>query len=65
MQEADEYAPQTREGRPDSDLAERPDPATTGRAADRIAALESEVAQLRDELENLKQQFAGFRRQFE
>lgn len=33
--------------------------------ADRLAALEGEVAQLRSELEDLKQQFAGFRRQFE
>ena len=32
---------------------------------DRIAALENEVAQLRSELEDLKLQFAGFRRQFE
>src|SRR5579864_5141665 len=29
---------------------------------DRIDALETEVAQLRDEVENLKQQFAGFKR---
>lgn len=33
--------------------------------ADRISGLEAEVAQLRSELEELKQQFAGFRRQFE
>ena len=33
--------------------------------ADRIAALETEVAQLRQELEDLKQQFAGFQKQFE
>ena len=32
---------------------------------DRIAVLETEVAQLRSELEILKQQFAGFQRQFE
>jgi hypothetical protein len=32
---------------------------------DRITALEAEVAQLRQELEDLKQQFAGFRKQFE
>jgi uncharacterized protein YceH (UPF0502 family) len=32
---------------------------------DRITALEIEVAQLRQELEDLKQQFAGFRKQFE
>jgi uncharacterized protein YceH (UPF0502 family) len=32
---------------------------------DRMAVLEADVAQLRSELENLKQQFAGFRRQFE
>jgi len=33
--------------------------------ADRIAALEAEVAHLRQELEDLKQQFAGFQKQFE
>lgn len=32
---------------------------------DRMGALEMEVAQLRDELEDLKQQFAVFRKQFE
>jgi len=32
---------------------------------DRLSALESEVAQLRRELEDLKQQFAGFQKQFE
>jgi len=33
--------------------------------ADRIRALEAEVAQLRRELDDLKQQFAGFQKQFE
>jgi uncharacterized protein YceH (UPF0502 family) len=33
--------------------------------SDRIAVLETEVAQLRNELEDLKQQFAGFKKQFE
>jgi uncharacterized protein YceH (UPF0502 family) len=33
--------------------------------ADRMSALESEVAELRHELEELKQQFAGFQKQFE
>jgi uncharacterized protein len=33
--------------------------------ADRFAALEAEVAQLRHELQDLKQQFAGFQKQFE
>ncbi|HTB18423.1 MAG TPA: YceH family protein [Bryobacteraceae bacterium] len=33
--------------------------------SDRIAELEAEVAQLRRELEDLKQQFAGFQKQFE
>jgi uncharacterized protein YceH (UPF0502 family) len=33
--------------------------------ADRIATLEAEVAQLRGDLEDLKQQFAGFQKQFE
>jgi len=32
---------------------------------DRIGIVETEIAQLRQELENLKQQFAGFRKQFE
>jgi uncharacterized protein YceH (UPF0502 family) len=32
---------------------------------DRLSALETEVAQLRRELEDLKQQFAGFQKQFE
>jgi len=32
---------------------------------DRIGTLENEVAQLRAEMEDLKQQFAGFRKQFE
>jgi uncharacterized protein YceH (UPF0502 family) len=36
-------------------------PAQTGR----ISALEAEIAQLRRELEDLKQQFAGFQKQFE
>jgi uncharacterized protein YceH (UPF0502 family) len=33
--------------------------------SDRIASLEAEVAELRKELESLKEQFAGFRKQFE
>ena len=33
--------------------------------SDRMATLEAEVAQLRQELEDLKQQFAGFEKQFE
>jgi uncharacterized protein YceH (UPF0502 family) len=41
-----------------------PEPPAPGRH-DRIAALETEVAQLREELEDLKQQFAGFKKQFE
>jgi hypothetical protein len=32
---------------------------------DRIGGLETEIARLRSELEDLKQQFAGFRKQFE
>jgi|SRR5579872_3432282 len=32
---------------------------------DRVAVLESELARINDELENLKRQFADFRRQFE
>ena len=43
---------------------EAPKPARTDRP-DRIGALETEIAQIRGELENLKQQFAGFKRQFE
>jgi uncharacterized protein YceH (UPF0502 family) len=33
--------------------------------SDRMAALETEIAQLRREVEDLKQQFAGFQKQFE
>jgi uncharacterized protein YceH (UPF0502 family) len=33
--------------------------------SDRVGALETEVAQLRREIEDLKQQFAGFQKQFE
>jgi len=33
--------------------------------SDRIATLEAEVAELRSDLESLKEQFAGFRKQFE
>ncbi len=43
------------------DTAESPAPARV----DRLSALETEVAQLRNEVEDLKQQFAGFRKQFE
>jgi uncharacterized protein YceH (UPF0502 family) len=43
---------------------EAPQPARAERP-DRIGALETEIAQIRGELENLKQQFAGFKRQFE
>ncbi len=41
-----------------------PEASTHGRG-DRMGALEAEVAQLRSELEDLKLQFAGFRKQFE
>ena len=41
--------------------SQAPAPART----DRIGALEGEVARLRSELEELKQQFAGFQKQFE
>jgi len=45
-----------------------PEPAAITPAAtppNRIGALEAEIAQLRRELEDLKQQFAGFQKQFE
>jgi uncharacterized protein len=51
--ETHEEAAQAHFGRPDLDRS------------DRINALETEVTQLRDEIENLKEQFAAFRRQFE
>jgi uncharacterized protein YceH (UPF0502 family) len=54
--EAQGEPPQPRTGRADLDRAERPD---------RVSVLEAEIAQLRDEIENLKEQFAGFKRQFE
>jgi uncharacterized protein YceH (UPF0502 family) len=41
--------------------AEAPQPMRS----DRIATLEAEVAELRSDLESLKEQFAGFRKQFE
>jgi uncharacterized protein YceH (UPF0502 family) len=41
-----------------------PEPSAAPRL-DRITALEAEVGELRQELEDLKQQFAGFRKQFE
>ncbi|HEX4595542.1 MAG TPA: DUF480 domain-containing protein, partial [Bryobacteraceae bacterium] len=49
---------------------EAPEPAGADRQdrsdrPERLSALETEVAQLRSELESLKQQFAGFKRQFE
>jgi uncharacterized protein YceH (UPF0502 family) len=40
-------------------------PFTPPAQTSRIGALEDEIAQLRRELEDLKQQFAGFRKQFE
>jgi hypothetical protein len=43
------------------DAAESPAPARV----DRLSALETEVVQLRHQVEDLKQQFAGFRKQFE
>lgn len=42
----------------------QPEPPAPQRS-DRVANLETEVAQLRHELQDLKQQFAGFRKQFE
>jgi uncharacterized protein YceH (UPF0502 family) len=47
-----------------SSAEEMPEPIRDNRP-DRIGALEAEVADLRGELEALKQQFAGFKRQFE
>lgn len=43
---------------------EVPEPVRPDRP-DRISALEQELAQLRSEIEDIKQQFAGFKRQFE
>jgi uncharacterized protein YceH (UPF0502 family) len=54
--------PETATPAPDGAVHARPDREDR---ADRIEVLESEVARLRGELEELKQQFAGFRRQFE
>jgi len=45
--------------------AEAPTDSVAPARADRISALEAEVAQLRRELDDLKQQFAGFQKQFE
>ena len=49
---------------PPSTVEAAPEPLTPTRG-DRIGALEAEVAQLREEVEELKRQFAGFRSQFE
>jgi uncharacterized protein YceH (UPF0502 family) len=46
-------------------VSETPPEAPASPRPDRIGGLEAEVAQLRNELEDLKQQFAGFKKQFE
>jgi len=51
-------------GPPDVQAAEAQQQPLTPRQ-DRISALEAEVAQMRQEVDGLKQQFADFRRQFE
>jgi uncharacterized protein YceH (UPF0502 family) len=48
-----------------SQTGSQTEPEPTAPRHDRITALEAEVAELRKELEDLKQQFAGFRKQFE
>ncbi len=51
---------------PNSPAAPLPDLASPGPSpANRLSALEAEVAELRRELDDLKQQFAGFQKQFE
>jgi uncharacterized protein YceH (UPF0502 family) len=50
-------------GPPDVQAAEAQQPLTPRQ--DRISAIEAEVAQMRQEVDGLKQQFADFRRQFE
>ncbi len=51
---------------PASSLAVRETPAVAGREnADKVSRLESEVAELRKDILDLKQQFAAFRKQFE
>lgn len=54
-------------GPPDASApsAEYPEHAAAASRPDRIAELEAEVAQLRGDVEDLKQQFAEFRKQFE
>jgi uncharacterized protein YceH (UPF0502 family) len=55
-------------GEPQSAEAFENSPVETSPAhprADRLAAIEAETARLREELEDLKRQFADFRRQFE
>lgn len=49
---------------PPSAVEASPEPAAPTRG-DRIGALEAEVAQLREEVEELKRQLAGFKQQFE
>jgi hypothetical protein len=50
-------------GPPATDVGET-EPAAPART-DRIGVLEGEVARLRAEVEDLKREFAGFRKQFE
>jgi uncharacterized protein len=52
-------------GTPEISAAAHHEEAPPVSRADRISELEAEVAQLRRELEDLKQQFAGFQKQFE
>jgi len=46
-------------------LPEEEAAAPTPAMPDRIGTIEAEITQLRNELEDLRQQFAGFRKQFE
>jgi uncharacterized protein YceH (UPF0502 family) len=52
-------------GAPDVATAEHAADSVAAPRSDRVTVLETEVAQLRRELEDLKQQFAGFQKQFE
>jgi uncharacterized protein YceH (UPF0502 family) len=52
-------------GAPPAVLPDQPADSPSSPRVDRIGILETEIAQLRRELEDLKQQFTGFQKQFE
>ncbi|HTW65139.1 MAG TPA: YceH family protein [Bryobacteraceae bacterium] len=57
--------PPVSDGAPEIEVSAAPPSPGAPPAPSRIAVLEAEIAQLRRELDELKQQFAGFQKQFE